>query len=188
MTMALRILLVAALQTAALVYMIVDRAGVLSSATVITLKVKPVDPSDMFRGDYVILNYEISNLETSALAGDDEPYYRGGYAFVTLEQRDGVWTPIAVNASMLSSRAPGTVVLRGQVETVSSNSGGAPPSLRLTYGIESFFVPQGQGKPIEDERQKGDLTAEIAIDNDGRAAIKSLRRTDGTVLSVDGVF
>jgi len=187
MTMALRILLVAALQTAALVYMIVDRTAVLGSATVITLKVKPVDPSDMFRGDYVILTYDISTIEPSALPGDDT-YAQGGVAYVTLEQRDGVWTPIAVNSAMPATHPSGTVVLRGQVDRVSYTSDNAPPSLRLTYGIESFFVPQGKGKPIEDERQKGELTADIAVDSDGRAAIKSLRRTDGTVMSSESLF
>lgn len=182
MSVALRILLIAALQTAALVYMILDRTSVLGSATTIALKVKPVDPSDMFRGDYVILNYDISRIDTGVLPGDDT-YALGSYAYVTMEQRDGVWSPIAVNAAM-PSHAAGTIVLRGQVENVS----GTPPSLSLTYGIESFFVPQGQGKPLEDERQKGDLTAIIAVGDDGRATIKALRRPDGTEIPVESLF
>jgi uncharacterized membrane-anchored protein len=186
MTVALRILVIVALQTAALAYMIYDRISVFSSSTVVTLKVKPVDPSDMFRGDYVILTYDISMIATNDLPGDDK-YVQGGFAYVTLEERDGAWTPTAVNSSM-PAQAPGAVVIRGQVDGVMHNSGNEPPQLRLTYGIESFFVPQGQGKPIEDERQKGELTADIAVDAQGRGALRSLRRTDGTVMYVESLF
>jgi uncharacterized membrane-anchored protein len=181
MTATLRILLVVALQTAALGYMIFDRGAILNSRDVITLKVQPVDPSDMFRGDYVILSYDISQLDLAVLPGDDR-FMEGRWAYVTLANHNGVWTPVAVNDTM-PARPPGTVVLRGKVE-----SGGNGGPLRLTYGIESFFVPQGQGKPIEDERQKGEISADIAIDAEGRGAIKSLRRTDGTVIHTESLF
>lgn len=172
MTVALRILLIAALQTAALVYMIVDRASVLGSAMTITLKVIPVDPSDMFRGDYVILNYDISRIDANVLPGDDA-YAQGGLAYVTMEERDGTWTPMAVHSSM-PEHPPGSTVVRGHIDSVSAGSAGTPPSLRLTYGIESFFVPQGHGKEIEDAQRKGEVFAKIAVDADGRCAIREL--------------
>jgi uncharacterized membrane-anchored protein len=173
MTAALRILLIAALQTAALVYMIVDRSSVLGSATTITLKVVPVDPTDMFRGDYVILSYDISRIDANVLPGDDT-YTDGGLAYVTLEERDGAWTPIAVHSAMPAEHPPGSTVVRGHIDSLSSSIAGTPPSLRLTYGIESFFVPQGQGKPIEDAQRKGEVFAKIAVDQDGRCAIREL--------------
>ena len=186
---ALRILIVVALQTAALAYMIIDRTSILRSTAVVTLKVKPVDPSDMFRGDYVILNYDISNLDAATLPGDDA-YMHGAWAYVTLANQNGVWTPTAVNNAM-PAHTPDTVVLRGLVDSSSTFAGpgiGTPISLKLTYGIESFFVPQGQGKTIEAERQKGDLSADIAVDAQGRGALKSLRRADGDVLYTESLF
>jgi uncharacterized membrane-anchored protein len=185
--MALRILLIAALQTAALGYMIFDRTSILTSPDVVTLKVKPVDPSDMFRGDYVVLNYDISTIETGALPGDDA-YVQDGWAFVTLAKQNDVWTPVAVNNTM-PTHAPGTVVLRGHVLSAYADAiMKPPPTLKLSYGIESFFVPQGKGKPIEDERQKGDLSADIAVDTQGRGAIKALRRENGDVLYAESLF
>jgi uncharacterized membrane-anchored protein len=179
----LRILIIVALQTAALGYMIYDRLSVLNSPEVITLKVKPVDPSDPFRGDYVILNYDISTIGTADVAGDDK-FVAGGPVFVTLTQRDGAWIVTAVNSQM-PARESGTVVLKGTVQNVYGDSSS---TLRVDYGIESFFVPQGQGKAIEDERQKGDLTAEVAVASDGRSIVKSLRRADGQVMFVEGLF
>ena len=55
MTM-IRILIVVALQSAALAYMIVDRQAMLNAGRVVTLKVAPIDPRDIFRGDFVILS------------------------------------------------------------------------------------------------------------------------------------
>ena len=183
---ALRILVIVALQTAVLGYMIFDRTSILNSAQVVTLKVKPVDPQDMFRGDYVVLRYDISQIETAALGGDDN-YIQGSWAYLTLTQQNGAWTPTAVNNSMPSS-AQGAVILRGKVDSVRPNSDANPPSLSLTYGIESFFVPQGQGKAIEDERQKGDLSADIAVDAQGRGAVKDLRRDSGDVIYSESLF
>jgi len=183
MMTALRILIIVALQTAALGYMIYDRLSVLNSPEVITLKVKPVDPSDPFRGDYVILNYDISSIEMSEVAGDDK-FVEGGPVYVTIAQRDGAWVVTAVNTQM-PPRAEGSVVLKGTVRNIYGTSGS---TLRVDYGIESFFVPQGQGKAIEDERQKGDLTADVAVDAGGRSIVKSLRRADGQMMFVEGLF
>jgi uncharacterized membrane-anchored protein len=186
MTTVLRILVIVALQTAALGYMIYDRVSLLNSPNVVTLKVKPVDPSDTFRGDYVILNYAISEIYTGNVGGEKQ-FVIGWPAFVTLEQKDGVWTAVAVNAAM-PRHAPNQIVLRGDVTNAYATEASAPQTVRLTYGIESFFLPQGKGKLIEDERQKGDLSADIAVNAEGRAAIKSLRRADGQVMYVERLF
>lgn len=183
---ALRILLVVMLQSTALAYMIWDRTSILNSSEVVTLKVKPVDPSDMFRGDYVILNFDITMVDLAALPGDDT-YVHDGWAYVTLANEGGAWVAKAVNNTM-PARAPGTVVLRGRVLSASTSELAGPGPMKLEYGIESFFVPQGQGKAIEDERQKGDLSADIAVDAQGRGAVKALRRADGRVLYTEGLF
>jgi len=60
-------------------------------------------------------------------------------------------------------------------------------SVSVSYGIESYFVPEGTGHEIEQELRTGDLTVDIAVDAQGRAAIKAMRRK-GKVFYVDGVF
>jgi len=49
-------------QTLFLGAMIWDRVTLLRSPDVVTLKTAPIDPRDIFRGYYVILSYEISQL------------------------------------------------------------------------------------------------------------------------------
>ena len=182
---AVRILIVVALQTVALAYMIYDRQTMLNSSRVVTLKVAPVDPRDIFRGDYVILNYAISRLELDKLAGDDA-FTNGETVFVTLQRQGTDWNAVAI-ARARPYLVQGGVPIRGTVDFVEFADKAIPVAVTVSYGIESYFVPEGTGRAIEEERQKGDLTADIAIDGQGRAAIKALRR-QGQVFYVEGVF
>lgn len=182
---ALRILVVIALQTAALAYMIADRQQMLNSSRVVTLKVAPVDPQDIFRGDYVILTYGISSLDLTKLDGDDN-LVGGDKVFVTVVQQGTEWNAVAIGKGKPFA-VQGGIPIQGTVNYVDQVADSPVKTARITYGIESYFVPQGTGREIEQERQKGDLSADIAVDNQGRPAIKALRR-NGQVFYVEGVF
>jgi uncharacterized membrane-anchored protein len=52
----------AAFQVLFLVGMIAERAAPLRSGRTVLLRVVPVDPRDLLRGDYVTLSYEISRV------------------------------------------------------------------------------------------------------------------------------
>ena len=177
-----RILLVAVIQTIALGYMIVDRQAVLNAARVVTLKVAPIDPMDPLRGEYVILRYAISTLNTAELQGDDA-FNPAETIYVTLENKGEEWAAVAIGHHPVAT--PGGVVIKGTINHANDVNGAS--QLNIDYGIESFFVPQGTGREIEDERQKGDLSADIAIDPQGRAAIKAMRR-NGQVFYVEGIL
>ncbi|MBP6010632.1 MAG: GDYXXLXY domain-containing protein [Alphaproteobacteria bacterium] len=183
MSVLLRILVVVALQTVALAYMIVDRQAMLNGSRTVTLKVIPVDPRDMFRGDYVILRYSISDLDLSKLDGEDKFEYADPI-FVTLEQKGEEWAAVAVARGRPFATQRG-VFIKGKVNTVTTETAGT--WLSVDYGIESYFVPEGTGREIEQQRQKGDLSADIALDPQGRGAIKAMRR-GGQVFYVEGIF
>ena len=176
--MMLRILLLALVQTIALAYMIVDRQAVLNAGRVVTLKVTPIDPRDPLRGEFVILSYDISRLSTGELQGEDQ-FNSTDTVYVTLEKKDETWGPVAIGRRPIAT--PGGVVIKGTVSRADTGT------LWVDYGIESYFVPQGMGREIETERQKGDLSADIAIDQNGRAAIKAMRRK-GEVFYVEGIL
>jgi len=55
----------------------------------VLLKTTPVDPRDLFRGDYVILNYEISRLNLDSLETDTSELKGGDRVFVALDIADG---------------------------------------------------------------------------------------------------
>lgn len=56
------ILLAVLAQACVLVFMAAEREYILYYGKTIKLRTTPVDPRDPFRGDYVMLNYEISNI------------------------------------------------------------------------------------------------------------------------------
>jgi uncharacterized membrane-anchored protein len=186
MIIIIRILVVVALQTAALAYMILERQAMLNSAQVVTLKVVPVDPNDMFRGEYVILNYDISRLEVEKLDGDDK-FASGDTIFVTLVRDGESWKAVAVKNGQ-PQFVQGGVALRGNVSYVTETGERSNPiAVNVTYGIESYFVPQGTGHQIEAEARAGEIKVDVAVDGQGRGAIKAIRRKD-KVIHVEGIF
>ncbi len=130
----------------------------------ILLKTVPVDPRDMFRGDYVALNYEISRLEQWKWQG--ESFKKGDPVYVTLRREGRFW--VADSASK-APPADGRLFLRGRATQVSSEY------LQVEYGIESYFVPEGKGRELERDGAKG-LTVEVALDRHGRAVIRAVWR------------
>jgi len=179
-------------QTLFLGAMIWDRVSLLRSPDVVTLKTAPIDPRDIFRGHYVILSYEISQLQLDVLSGDDE-FARNDAAYVELAPGEETWNAVAIWRER-PEPADGNKIIRGRVSYVFENrmitrdlddgtemetAPEAPcPGCRtanITYGIESYFVPEGEGRVLEEERNAGALTVDVALGRSGTAAIKGLR-------------
>ena len=57
------------MQVLVLAYMAGEREYILKTGTMIHLRTAPIDPRDIFRGDYVRLNYEISRIAIDKLKG-----------------------------------------------------------------------------------------------------------------------
>ena len=67
--MILTLVIVALAQTGVLAGMVVDRVRLLKTGREITLPIVPVDPRDLFRGQYVRLGYDISRIPVNLLEG-----------------------------------------------------------------------------------------------------------------------
>ena len=176
------------LQIALLGWIVVDRAMLLQNGREIRLAVVPVDPRDLFRGDYVILSYDISRIDTrEASAAPDINW--GDTVYVTIEDGAEGWQATAIGREAPDS---GTF-LRGTVASVSNDSGGdCPPILGcqtydVDYNLEQFFVPEGTGREIENLRNDQRVSVDIALADDGRAALKRLV-VDGEVRFEEGLY
>ena len=77
------------------------------------------------------------------------------------------WRPVSVVKNRPAAAGEGRIVLRGTVRS-------AGTALRITYGIESYFVPEGEGKRLEDLVRERKLQVLLAVAPDGEAAIKGL--------------
>ncbi len=139
---------------------------VLTGETVV-LKVQPIDPRSLFRGDYVSLMYDVSVLDTAALAGDDYP---SDTVWVELAKGDdGYWHAAAVYDSRRRV-SDGHVLLKGKAEP--ARFGGGERSIRVAYGIEEVFVPEGSGRAVETTRQ--DIGVEVKVDRFGNAVARRI--------------
>jgi uncharacterized membrane-anchored protein len=160
--------------------MVIERASILRNGATVKLATTPVDPRDLFRGDYVILTYEISSINQTrlGLVSDITPGEiihvgvkagaNGRADVVGLARKD---QPREAGLVWLQATAFGST--RCNTTRAGDNCSERDSILRVTYGLESFFVPEGQGKAIE-TTPSSRVEVIAAVSTSGKAAIKSL--------------
>ena len=189
---ALRILVVAIVLSGTLGKMIYDRVIILREGEIIVLETEPVDPRSLFRGDYVVLDYDINRLDLTRLEGDNE-FEIGEPAYVALTKQESFWQASSVHNEPPTVTGPDDVIIKGRVRRLVPMTRPCPSDepacetdaarrmsrmLHIDYGIGSYFVPEGEGRRIEDAiRDPTDgvpVEIEVAVGDDGTAAIKAL--------------
>ena len=125
----------------------------------IRLQAEPVDPVDVFRGNYVVLRYEISSLP---VLGEVR---RGDTVCARLQESDGVW-----RANYADPGKPTGTVICGRAR----NDASPGESVGIEYGIETYYASAERAREIEESIAQGDLYAVIDLDADGSARIKRL--------------
>ena len=139
----------------------------------ILLKTVPVDPRDLFRGDYVVLRYEISTIETSNFSVSSSNFNVGDNIYISLSL-DG--EKIGNITNIQKERPKNGTFVKGTVKDIYNNR------LTVEYGIESYFVPEGKGGEVEKNRRK--IYTKVAIDSFGNAVIKALVQ-DGKEININ---
>lgn len=188
------LVLAGVLMTALLGQIVIERITLLTSGTEVRLATAPVDPRDIFRGDYVILTYDITRLPLHRLATNKDEFESGSVVYVTLEEDSaGLWQATAVDLTRPDT-ATGNVFVKGRIdwidtapliptavpgEDITDTPRTEEPCInclnaRISYGIESYFVPEGEGRALEDMRDERSVTVIAAISKNGTAAIKGL--------------
>jgi uncharacterized membrane-anchored protein len=162
------LLVTVVVQIVILLGMIALRALPLLTGKTVLVRVQPVDPRDLFRGDYVILSYPFSRTSPETIDGlsADE---RGG------RKLDGrtVYVPLVPDSVPGHWRAEkATVVkpvsglfLKGQMERYGS----------VKFGIESYYVQEDGGHLYEQAIRARKLSAELAVTSSGQAALRGLK-------------
>lgn len=140
----------------------------LSSGVEIILKTVPVDPRDFFRGDYVVLRYNLNSMDSTYLEQPNDTIVKGDIIYVLLNSSSKYPEPVSISKTKFESG----VFLKGTVESTYYGT------INIRYGIESYFVQEGKGKEIE--RMIGKLDVKIAVDKQGNALIKSLIYEQGS--------
>jgi uncharacterized membrane-anchored protein len=168
-------ILVALLQCGVLGWMIQSRAAILQNGMEIVLKTQPIDPRDLLRGDFVTLGYDLSSIPESEIAGDPGAFYaEGSHLYVVLTKNaDGFWQRSRASAEPATDLKNEEVLLRGRSQYGFSPKGTG--SVHVRYGIERYYVPEGEGREIETAQQEKRIDVVIMVDNNGKAQIRALR-------------
>lgn len=158
------LVLTACAQVVLLVAMIVRHALPLMVGEPVLLRVMPVDPRDFFRGDYVILSYDVNRLPIEGRArrgpfGMLDSSDEGRAVYVKLEpEEDGRhWRGTEAGFS----KPAGGKYLRGSIKN------GSPK-----FGIEAYYVQEGTGRELERLRNNRRLSAEVSVAPWGQAALR----------------
>ena len=172
------IVLAVLLQIVVLLVMAGEREYIMRYGKTIYLRTAPIDPRDLFRGDYVRLSYEISSIpavkfqdkiKTSEIKKGQKIYAVLREGPNNLFELDYAGTEKPANGLYLSGRL--------QYHHQFSKSGNPIP---VKYSLEAYFVQQGKGMDIEHRRGRRNeiqipLEMEIAVAANGRAVIKGHR-------------
>ncbi len=157
-------------QVAVLLTMIGLQALPLLGSDTILVRVVPVDPRDLFRGDYVVLGYEFSVVPPAGIeglaadsGGRQVGELNGRIVYVSLvPEPDGShWRGSKVSIH----RPPTGRYIRGRIAG----------SSRLEFGIEAFYLEEGSGRRYEQAIGHRRLSAVVALSSNGRAALRDLR-------------
>ncbi len=166
----LAVAIVALAQTIALASMVYGRVALLRDGREIVAEVIPVDPRDLFRGDYVILGYAFGRNQVPVPEGTNQ----GDKVYVTVkEAAPEQWEVVSTSAAYEKPSDPSNVVLKGIVDYVYQSQGELPKA-QVRYGIESYFVPEGTGKELEEKVRDKKISAVLAVGTSGDVAIKAL--------------
>jgi uncharacterized membrane-anchored protein len=165
------------LQILVLGYMAGEREHILRNGKIIYLRTAPIDPRDLFRGDYVRLNYEISRIRAHDLPrGDATRVAKGAKVYVNLsENSNGLY-----ELGHVSIHEPNTGIYLAGRSAYDYRRHKIGHPLWLHYGIEAYFVQQGKGRQMEQRlgsRNKLQIPLEmqIAVGRNGKAVIKGHR-------------
>ncbi len=256
MNQKVKFIIIVAVQVIFLLGMIASKQFIKDNGEKILLKTEPIDPQSLFSGDYVMLNYNISTLDETNVA-IQEQFRRGQTAYLSLRKGEKYAEPVA-----LASTKPTGLFLRGKVQDIQTSMlfrfayavnetlyesdyldwfhEGAEPyqdtdvyyvhidikdparilwierynqqqaeeigpmpvektgydqrvpasllerkedmtQLRVSYGIESYYIPEGEGKIIENNIRNRSVTVdvEVSVSKTGQGMV--------TRLFIDGV-
>ncbi|MES0202986.1 MULTISPECIES: GDYXXLXY domain-containing protein [unclassified Mesorhizobium] len=177
-------LVLALAQLGFLSWIIASRAAILRNGKEVLLKIEPVDPRDLLRGDYIVLGYDISRIPVKMIANiaPDKQSSDDTSIVVRLKKgADGYWTPTAAwfgtaptpaaaDEADISGHVAAGWDLRGEGMTIAPD-----------YGIERFYLPEGEGMAIQSDMRVRPFGIKLALAADGTAQIKALMDGDKTL-------
>ncbi|MFF2501225.1 GDYXXLXY domain-containing protein [Peribacillus sp. NPDC058075] len=133
---------------------------------VIKIKTAPVDPTDLFRGSYVALKYEIESVKPSQIDDSIKTEFTtknmGDFkkVYVRLKQNeDGLYI-----VDYVTKEKPGKgVYLKGELEIPYDLQN--PETIQIRYGLDNYFASEEKAKEMEKEALANPSIAVVKVRN-----------------------
>lgn len=144
----------------------------------ILLETVPVDPRDLFRGDYVTLDYKISQIDgeyfSKFIPSDDywswEYQFRKQPIYVALEEKNGYYEvkDVFVDKPLKEGhylKATIRYIDRDYNQKMEENTSeyGKMNYVVVDYQLDKYFVPENTGLELEEASRSGTLTAKAKV-------------------------
>lgn len=160
------------LQLLVVVWMAAEREWIVATGERVWLQTAPVDPRDIFRGDYVELDYAVSLIDLPRQSPDlraNAPQ-RGDLVYLLLSDTGG----LVEGTTLQREKPPQGLFLRGRIQRNWRIAN--PHTLSVKFGIEQLFLEQGKGLEMEKRRGRRNelqtpLEVEVAIGTSGKAVL-----------------
>jgi uncharacterized membrane-anchored protein len=170
-----------------------QREWILRTGPSVWLRTAPIDPRDLFRGDYVTLGYEIStipagkfgpglkkHLEDLVKSNDGSHSWQGDEIVLYSGLQVDPVTGIAEITTADLTPPPDGLFIKGRVRI--NGYGSLAPLMRVAYGIDAYYVQQGKGKALERRSPDGapagvqmPMEMRVALGSNGTAVLKGHR-------------
>ena len=128
----------------------------------VKLKVLPIDPRDLFRGNYVNLQYDFSNIYLDSIKHDLD-----SVAFSTLTYGDALFVELALDENKEFYKTvgiwtdadkkpnPQNILIKATREDGSYNSWNKDYNyIRISAGVESFFTKKDNALNLENKMRR----------------------------------
>src|SRR3989339_1082597 len=156
-----------AIQTAILFFIVLFNLLILSGDEEVFLKIRPADPRDPFRGDYITFQYDISRIKGSFFDSSEKIKY-GDKIYISLLKRKNYH----VIANRVSKNKPDTgIFIKGTVNDI-RQKGDSLDEVFVSYGIEEYFIPETSGRNVNFNGQN--TFAKVVLDKNGNAVLKNV--------------
>ncbi|MDE3068052.1 MAG: GDYXXLXY domain-containing protein [Verrucomicrobiota bacterium] len=159
------LLLILAAQAAWLLGTVAVQEHALANGKVILLETRPVDPRDLLRGDYLGLNYKISDVPVNLFSPPvkkDLPV--GTKIFVALAPATNRFYEVAKASTTKFVPPSGGILMEGRTAWRWNLTN----SIHVEYGLERYYVPENTGNP------SGKLTVQVVVPASGHPKIKEV--------------
>ncbi len=146
------------------------------------LKVEPVDPTDAFRGDYIVIAYQTESFDQALVPAsllEDSSYWYRPVVYVTFQPSASGLTSEVAAISLVEPRGDIPYVEANlykewiyDSDQVGGSRGGEirKPTdenghmvYRLDFPMERFYVKENTGRVFEDAAREGQLLATIKV-------------------------